>query len=83
MIFKDKLCWVTGASSGIGEALAMELAKNEARLIISSNDANELLRVQQNCLKHTSQCEALPFDLSNPIEVETTAKQAIEKFGPV
>ena len=83
MIFKDKLCWVTGASSGIGEALAMELAKNEARLIISSNDAKELQRVRQNCLKYTSQCEVLPFDLSNPIEVETTAKQAIEKFGPV
>ncbi|MDD3892244.1 MAG: SDR family oxidoreductase [Bacteroidales bacterium] len=83
MIFKNKLCWVTGASSGIGEAIAMELAKSGAKLIISSSNKLKLQRVQQNCLKHTSHCEAIPFDLSNPAEVELASKQTAEKFGPI
>ncbi|MDY0199039.1 MAG: SDR family oxidoreductase [Tenuifilaceae bacterium] len=83
MLFKDKLCWVTGASSGIGEAIAMELARCGAKLIISSSNKDKLQRVQQNCLKHTSQCEAIPFDLSNPTEVESVAKQTVAKFGPI
>lgn len=83
MIFKDKTCWVTGASSGIGEALAYELAKQGAKLIISSNDPQELERVKANCLKINSFCEAIPFDLSNPIEVKLAAQNTTRKFGPI
>ncbi|MDX9846686.1 MAG: SDR family NAD(P)-dependent oxidoreductase [Tenuifilaceae bacterium] len=83
MIFKDKLCWVTGASSGIGEALAYELAKQGAKLIISSNDATELKRVQKNCLAQTTFCEAISFDLSNPSEVNTIAKDTVSRLGNI
>jgi short-subunit dehydrogenase len=83
MIFKDKLCWVTGASSGIGESLAYELAKQGARLIISSRDVTELKRVRVNCLKQTPFCEIIPFDLSNPTLVEATAKETMSRFGNI
>lgn len=83
MIFKDKLCWVTGASSGIGEALAYELAKQEARLIISARNEDELNRVKKNCLDYTSFCEVVPFDLSKPDEVERTANETISRFGNI
>lgn len=83
MNFKDKICWVTGASSGIGEALAYELAKQGAKLLISSNDPVELERVKNNCLSTNSFCEAIPFDLSNPTEVKLAAKNTVKKFGPI
>ena len=83
MIFKDKICWVTGASSGIGEAIAYELAKQGAKLLISSNDPQELDRVKTNCLNINSFCEAIPFDLSNPTEVKITALNTTKKYGPI
>jgi short-subunit dehydrogenase len=83
MTFKDKTCWITGASSGIGEAIAYELAKEGAKLIISSNQPDELKQVKDTCLKHTKFCETIPFDLSSPDEVTRVAQETVSKFGPI
>ena len=83
MLFKDRLCWITGASSGIGKEIAIQLAKEGAKLIISSNQENELDAVSNICLKHTPFCKKIVFDLSNSSQVETVALQVISDFGPV
>ena len=51
MFFKNKIVWITGASSGIGEALVYEFAKQKAIIVISSNQEKELLRVKENVFK--------------------------------
>ncbi|MCX6260998.1 MAG: SDR family NAD(P)-dependent oxidoreductase, partial [Bacteroidia bacterium] len=48
-MFTGKVVWVTGASSGIGEALVYEFAQRGAKLIISSNDLPGLERVKTGC----------------------------------
>lgn len=48
--FTGKIVWVTGASSGIGEALAKNLARCSARLVLSARRKDELVRVKQECL---------------------------------
>ena len=49
MSYSGKVIWITGASSGIGEALAYEFSREGARLILSSNEDEELLRVREAC----------------------------------
>ncbi|MEZ5043830.1 MAG: SDR family oxidoreductase [Saprospiraceae bacterium] len=49
MSFKDKVIWITGASSGIGEHLAYAFSEQGSKLILSSRNEQELQRVKQNC----------------------------------
>lgn len=49
MQLANKWIWITGASSGIGEALSYELARKGANLILSSRKRADLERVKVNC----------------------------------
>ncbi len=81
--FKNRLIWITGASSGIGKELALKLAREGAHLIISSNDAEELSRVADECREFTSFCQEYPFDLSNPEEVQETAETIVNTHDQI
>ena len=50
MNFENKVVWITGASSGIGKALAIELSKIDCKLILSSRREAALLAVKNECL---------------------------------
>lgn len=77
-----KVIWITGASSGIGEALAKLAAKRGARLVLSSRRAAELERVRQACPR-PQDVAILPVDLSRLADPEALAAQAATFFGPV
>lgn len=81
---KGKVVWITGASSGIGEALVYELAKKGAKLIISSRRKEELERVKGNCIS-TAQPDirVLPLDLAQSSTLPLSAEAAIQLFGHV
>ncbi len=80
MTFSEKVIWITGASSGIGEALAYEWSKLGARLILSARRESELERVKAACA-HGDRCFVVPLDLSNQAEIEATADRMLQKFG--
>ncbi|HEY8184196.1 MAG TPA: SDR family oxidoreductase [Thermoanaerobaculia bacterium] len=64
MRFRDKVVWVTGASSGIGEAVAVAFSREGAKLILSSRNAVELERVRKTCAGDGHR--VVPLDLTRP-----------------
>jgi short-subunit dehydrogenase len=81
---KNKVIWLTGASSGIGEALAYELAKKGAKLILSARRKEELERVKGNCdAAAQPNIHTLPLDLSEPATLKLSTQAAIQLFGQV
>lgn len=81
--FDGKTIWITGASSGIGEALALELANNKTHLILSARRLNELERVAASCRKSECKCSIYPIDLSDPQNVEAVADRVISEVGRI
>ena len=81
---RNKVIWITGASSGIGEALAYELAKKGSKLILSARRPVELDRVRNNCSAPAQPgIRILPMDLSQPESLELSTQQAIQLFGHI
>src|SRR5665647_1147040 len=64
-LFTGKVAWITGASSGIGEALVHEFVKRGAIVIASSNDVKGLERVKAECGDKSIMVNCIPFDLAD------------------
>jgi len=82
MKFENKVVWVTGASSGIGEAVAMELSKQGASIIISSRNADKLEQVKEQCHK-PDKVGVLKMDLDDFLNVDQLVQRAIALFGKI
>ena len=79
--FKNKVVWITGASSGIGEALVYEFDKEGAILVLSARRKEELERVQKN-LKN-AESFILPLDLDKTESIKPAAEEILAKYGKV
>lgn len=62
--YRDKVVWITGASSGIGEALAYEFARQGARLVLSARRTEVLEQVRQQCMSPERHL-VLPMDMAD------------------
>ena len=83
MKFSDKTIWITGASSGIGRAVASELAKEKVYLILSGRNKKALEEVAAQCRENGSSVSIVPFDLGNEKEVEAAAAGVFKKAGKI
>src|SRR5437870_5422107 len=79
-IFRGKVVWITGASSGIGEALARRFADSGSRLVLSSRRDEELNRVARLCTAAES-VAVIPLDLSRPELMSDAARRALDIAG--
>jgi short-subunit dehydrogenase len=79
---KDKIIWITGASSGIGEALTYEFNKLGAKLIISSRNRDELFRVKSNCINQID-VHVLSLDLEDNASLPAKTTDAVKIFGKI
>jgi short-subunit dehydrogenase len=83
MKFKDKIIWITGAASGIGEALAYQSLEYGGKLILSDVDEPGLSEVVASCESSGASVLNLPMDLSSGESIEKAVKLAMEHFGRV
>ena len=82
MKIKNKTVWITGASSGIGEACAIAFAKKGASLILSARNEEKLNQVKEKCLGAPI-IHVLPMDVADHNILESKTKEAISKTGNI
>lgn len=82
MDFKDRRIWITGASSGIGEALAVAFHQAGARLVLSARREDELKRVQSLCGGEAN-ARILPMDVTNAGELPEKTQLALGMFNGI
>ena len=83
MDFANKVIWITGASSRIGEALSCEFSRRGAKLILSSRNETELERVKNSCSGNRSDIAILPLDLSDLENAVKKSIRAVSCFGHI
>ncbi len=79
MIFTNKTIWITGASSGIGKAVAHELSKENAHLILSGRNKEALEEVALSCQSNHCTTTVIPFDLGDEKSIETAFADVKQK----
>ena len=82
MSITENVYWITGASSGIGEALAITLNQQGATVILSARRTEVLKKVKDACL-YPERAFVLPLDLSDTNSLTQKAKEAVAAFGRV
>ncbi len=84
-MFNGQTVWITGASSGIGEALAKTMAVEGADLILSARRSEELNRVKDACLSVASGTKilVLPLDVTDEAGKPDAVKTAQEFTGRI
>jgi len=80
--FNDKVCLVTGASSGIGKALSQKLNNMGAIVILTARNRENLEIVKAEC-KHPDKIRILPFDMEEIKTIESFAHEAWNLFQKI
>ncbi|GGD98708.1 oxidoreductase [Tsuneonella deserti] len=80
MTFEGKTAWITGASSGIGAALAREWARRGGKVILSGRDDSRLAAVAQNL---AAESLVLPFDVRDDAALARATERALTWKGGV
>lgn len=81
-MFHEKVVWVTGASSGIGEAYAEAFRAEGAKLILSGRRRDVLEALAQR-LGGAERCAVLPFEATDFDALPSVAEQAQAAFGQI
>jgi short-subunit dehydrogenase len=80
---KGRRIILTGASEGIGRALALELAARGARLALAARDRDRLESLAQECRARGADALAVPTDVTNTQDLEWLVAESLKAFGGI
>jgi len=80
---ENKVAMVTGASKGIGKAIAVELAKEGCKLAICARGKEQLEKTAKELTEISPEVLAVQADLTQPNDLTKLVEQTIEKFGTI
>ena len=80
---KDKVAWVTGGSSGIGKAIALEAARCGAKVAITALKQDKLNAVVEEIQQLGTEAMATVADVSQPDQVRNSVEAIINRFGRI
>jgi len=81
--FRGQVAIVTGASSGIGQALALQLAGQGAKVVLAARRAELLEEIATACRQAGGEALAVPTDVADEAQCKTLVERAVATFGRV
>ncbi|SFF19843.1 NADP-dependent 3-hydroxy acid dehydrogenase YdfG [Pedobacter antarcticus] len=78
---KGKVVAITGASSGIGEAIAVHLASKGARVVLGARRTSNLVKIVSSIIENGGEAVYFSVDVTQPGQVKDFVSYAVENFG--
>ena len=82
-VFRYHVVIVTGASSGIGRSLAVQLAGQGAKVVLAARRADLLEQVAVECRQRGGEALAVPTDISDEVQCKMLVEKTVAEFGQV
>lgn len=81
--FAYKVIIITGASSGIGRALALELAKVQASIVLAARSEDDLREIAVRCREKGARALVVPTDVAEKEQCRHLVEKTIEEYGQI
>ena len=83
MNIKNKVIIITGASSGIGEAVAYAFAKQHCKLVLAARNIDKLEAVKKSCHTFGAEVLVVKCDVSKEDDCKNLIEQTVQKFSTI
>jgi short-subunit dehydrogenase len=81
--FSENVIIITGASSGIGQQLALQLAEQGAWLSLAARNVEHLEEVSKQCLQRGGKTIVIPTDVAEKLQCRNLIERTVEKYGKI